>query len=1047
MRRILTFFFFLVSVLLANSGFVKAQSGEGWSLAGEVLTITSNTPKLEVDPVESSGKSWYELYADKVKTLVFGDGVTVIGDNILDNNVTVFARSFDNLTKVVIGKNVEQIGTSEVSTGSSGVFSFCEKLTTVEFQLPSKLKTINASSFFSAKSLQSISLPASVEEIGDEAFGQCFELKQINLKETALRKLGKRAFMSCDALTDIVLPSVIDTIGDYAFSSCSALKSVTIESGVSALQSIGKGAFFSCQVLETVPMIPAAQAEIAQGTFYCCSKLKSVQFAPNSQLETISDAEVSTNYGAFTYSGIEQIKLPKGLKSIGKGAFSYCEKLVAVEFEEGSVLEDIADEAFWRSGLQVITLPETVKTIGRMAFSETKVKDLNFPDSIITIGDQAFSSTLLESIDVPASLTTLGSGAFGGCKNLKTATFRNSEAPAHTGGVFGSGENLTDIYVPVGADGYKDTFVEYQDKLRFTLEPTESDECVLSGNVDYELTYTTEKGWTYKREDGSIVVFLGKINGSKTGSVTVIIPESEYTLVFQDCSVGSLIVKSKAGSLWVEGNVIADVVEGNLHMKSGSLIQAPEGKGVVTLNEPKEGGSYEAFAFAQTFKSGRRLPVGTYVSFRVSPEEGYELESALFGTKSMKDTYWENLVNHTITEGDSDLSVTITFKKEEEVKASLDLTQITNAVTVTYENNSWYYQETGKEKVAFTGEVIGKNDKVVLLAEDIPANAPGLQFVGDSEVHSLVVSEGSSLQVEGNVTVGSVSGNIETGEGTNIASSVDVPPVKISEPQQSGGSYDVMAFGQPITNETKLPVGTPLTFIIEIEEGYELTSATIGGQPLVENLSLLRTRVVSTTVNRYYKITGEETDLTVDITFRKTDIDKPEDPDTPPVDPIKYYNITSDTVCDGVKISFNKGTVREGGSVIVYVEKDEENYTFDNLKLYCKRTNYGAWEELEESTQPGEYKIQNIWTHIYVKAEGSEKKNPTGIEEVEGVKVYTKDGSLFVQTPQREQVIVISMTGAVVKNEEQIGLQQYHGLNSGIYVVRVGEQVFKVRLR
>lgn len=145
-------------------------------------------------------------------------------------------------------------------------------------------------------------------------------------------------------------------------------------------------------------------------------------------------------------------------------------------------------------------------------------------------------------------------------------------------------------------------------------------------------------------------------------------------------------------------------------------------------------------------------------------------------------------------------------------------------------------------------------------------------------------------------------------------------------------------------------------------------------------------------------------------------------------------------------MSFSKNPVKEGGSISIKVEKDEENYTFENFKVWYKESYYGNWKELKESTQPGEYKIQNIWTHIYVKAEGSAKKNPTGIEEVEGVKVYTKDGSLFVQTPQREQVIVISMTGAVVKNEEQIGLKQYHGLNPGIYVVRVGDKTYKLRL-
>lgn len=164
-------------------------------------------------------------------------------------------------------------------------------------------------------------------------------------------------------------------------------------------------------------------------------------------------------------------------------------------------------------------------------------------------------------------------------------------------------------------------------------------------------------------------------------------------------------------------------------------------------------------------------------------------------------------------------------------------------------------------------------------------------------------------------------------------------------------------------------------------------------------------------------------------------------------DPISYYNIYVEDVCDGVEVSTSKQVVREGGSITVYVEKDTANYTFDNFKVYYKRSYYGGWEELKEGTQPGEYPIKNIWTHIYIKAEGAEEKeDPTGIEQIEGVKVYTKDGSLYVQTPQREQVIIVSMSGAVVKNEEQIGLKQYHGLQPGIYIVRVGDKAYKVRL-
>ena len=167
----------------------------------------------------------------------------------------------------------------------------------------------------------------------------------------------------------------------------------------------------------------------------------------------------------------------------------------------------------------------------------------------------------------------------------------------------------------------------------------------------------------------------------------------------------------------------------------------------------------------------------------------------------------------------------------------------------------------------------------------------------------------------------------------------------------------------------------------------------------------------------------------------------------PKPDPISYYNIYVEDVCDGVKIIPSKQVVREGGSINVYVKKDTANYTFDNFHVYYKEGYYDSWDELKEGTQPGEYPIKNIWNHIYIKAEGAEEKeDPTGIESIEGVKVYTKDGSLYVQTPQREQVIIVSMSGAVVKNEEQIGLKQYHGLQPGIYIVRVGDRAYKVRL-
>lgn len=188
---------------------------------------------------------------------------------------------------------------------------------------------------------------------------------------------------------------------------------------------------------------------------------------------------------------------------------------------------------------------------------------------------------------------------------------------------------------------------------------------------------------------------------------------------------------------------------------------------------------------------------------------------------------------------------------------------------------------------------------------------------------------------------------------------------------------------------------------------------------------------------------GTSTTLLTDMTVSLKS--SPEDPDPDPDPQPVIYQVSKVSVCEGANLRIENETVRKGGSVNLFVSIDK-GYNADKLKVLYQQGKNSSWQELKESTTAGKYTINNIQTNIYVKVEGVVKEEATGIEEVEGVKVYTKDGSLFIQTPQREQVIVISMTGAVVKNEEQIGLKQYHGLNPGIYVVRVGDKTYKLRL-
>ena len=157
-----------------------------------------------------------------------------------------------------------------------------------------------------------------------------------------------------------------------------------------------------------------------------------------------------------------------------------------------------------------------------------------------------------------------------------------------------------------------------------------------------------------------------------------------------------------------------------------------------------------------------------------------------------------------------------------------------------------------------------------------------------------------------------------------------------------------------------------------------------------------------------------------------------------------YYNIYEEEICEGVTVEFSRDVVKEGQSVVVTIKVDEE-FDATNLTLTFKRSLFGYWEDLTltPTENPNEYIIKNIYTDIYVRAEGAV---PTGIEDIDGAKVYTKDGSIFVYTPAEEEVQIISVSGAIVKSESQVGLKQYTGLQRGIYIIGVGEQRFKVRI-
>jgi hypothetical protein len=239
----------------------------------------------------------------------------------------------------------------------------CTSLKSVA-DLPASVTQIGEDAFAGCASLASITIPASVTQIGGNAFYNCTSLASITLP-ASVTQIGEHAFRGCTSLASITLPALVTEIGYQAFSGCTSLASITIPESVTQ---IGKSAFYICTSLASIT-IPASVTQIGNGAFMGCASLAS-------------------------------ITLPASVTQIGEQAFRGCASLAS------------------------ITLPESVTHIGKEAFYKCKsLASITLPESVTQIGKEAFlACTSLASITLPESATQIDEGAFKGCTSLSSIT-------------------------------------------------------------------------------------------------------------------------------------------------------------------------------------------------------------------------------------------------------------------------------------------------------------------------------------------------------------------------------------------------------------------------------------------------------------------------------------------------------------------------------------------------------------------------------------------------------------------------------------------------
>ena len=332
-------------------------------------------------------------------------------------------------------------------------------------------------------SLESVTIPDSVTDIGDETFSGCTSLSEIKTGDNSnyctvngvlfdkdqtqlicypagnrsntysildgVTRIGSRAFKGCNSLTSVIIPDSVTSIGDWAFYNCSNLTSVTIPETVS----IGHAAFENTLFKKALYDDPANWED---GILY----MGNVLIKANGSLSgeyTIKSGVKGIAGGAFSdFDSLTGIVIPDGVLWIGSYAFDGCRSLMSVTIP--SSVTSIGDSAF--SGcenLTSITIPDGVTSIGKEAFANCgNLTEITIPGTVTGIGDGAFWCSSLINVTILEGVTSIGEGAFDSCRSLTSIMIPDSVTRIG-GGSFWGCDDLT-IHAPTGsyAEQYAD---------------------------------------------------------------------------------------------------------------------------------------------------------------------------------------------------------------------------------------------------------------------------------------------------------------------------------------------------------------------------------------------------------------------------------------------------------------------------------------------------------------------------------------------------------------------------------------------------------------
>lgn len=302
--------------------------------------------------------------------------------------------------------------------------------------------------FRNPTSIETVSLPSTLETIGDGAFAECCNLSDVTLPE-GLTSIGICAFYNCTGLEKITVPEGVTSISDEAFGRCSNLKTIILPD---SLINIDGTPFSHCN-----PDLTIYANSDSYARTYCANRIGAKFSCLNAHdwdKGTVTTKPTATKDGTKTFTctackttktqKIAKLGLPRKGKSLTEPKSKNVYKVTKPAAKNGTV--ELTKPNRQKS---IFTVPDTV-TFDGVAYKVTSVSK-----------DAFRNSKKLRKVTLGKNIRFIGANAFSGCRNLKTVAVASAQVNAVGKNAFKGIDPKATIKVPKGKlDAYKKLFAK-----------------------------------------------------------------------------------------------------------------------------------------------------------------------------------------------------------------------------------------------------------------------------------------------------------------------------------------------------------------------------------------------------------------------------------------------------------------------------------------------------------------------------------------------------------------------------------------------------------